>query len=320
MERLYKEAGSDLTYEEDYTRVLEIARRKAMTFDGQWVDRDDISQDAVVRVLDQSQKNGYVNISKSAKEGGRAGVVVQAVSHSIIRVNHQGEHHSSVSGRKVLSEQRKEMETKLGRGLSPREVEDLAEDVRMNLFKPGRRPAPGYHVHRVESLSTDERDEEGRITNYGTLTHEDSYPSHSSEGDTAALGRLHDRLEAGKLKDKDEREENGGLTQAQARIHLWSAYREQNPDMPNIVEVPKSQRDSAIKQVDQAGGAYEVASRWLDNEITDPQVEESFFTAWGGSWDTSHEQKIAVAEKVAQNSAYSEHLWAAALGVPAKKR
>lgn len=319
MQRIYEEAGADLSYEEDYANVLGIASRKALSYDGQWVDRDDITQDAVIRVLEQAQKRGYTDVSKEAKDGGRAGVVAQAVTHSIIRVKHQGEHHTAVSGRKRLNERRQEREASLGRNLSPAEVEDLAEDVRMNDFAPGRRPSPGYHVLRIDSLSTEERDEDGRLTNYGTLATEDEYPSHADAGDSTAIGQLADRVAAGKNTDKAERAAEGGISAAEGRKMLWNTYRSANPEIPELQPVAAQERREAQNLIEAAGGAHKVAGSWLDNEEVDPKTEAAFFAPWGSGFNTTTDQKIAVAEKIASNRDYAEHLWAAALGVTAKK-
>lgn len=318
MERLYKEAGSDLTYEQDYANALSIAGRKSRNYSSQWVDHDDISQDAIIRVLDQAQRNGYINVSKEKKDGGRAGVISQAVVHSIVRVNHQGEHHTSVSGRKVLKQRRQEKEAALGRSLTPSEVEELAEYVRMHEFPAGRRPTKGYHVHSVESLSTEERDEDGRLTNYGALTVEDQYPSEMDESDSTAIGQLADRVAAGKNSSKEEREAEGGVSVAEGRKLLWGTYRQQNPDIPELRPLSVKERNAAKRTVEEHGGAYEIAESWLDGRELPREAEEAFFSPWGSDFDTTMDQKDAVAEKIISNRSYAESLWATAAGLSVK--
>lgn len=318
MERLYEEGGSDLTYEQDYANALGIASRKARSYSSQWVDQDDITQDAIIRVLDQAQRNGYINVSKEKKDGGRAGVISQAVAHSIVRVNHQGEHHTSVSGRKVLKQRRQEKEAVLGRGMTPMEVDELAEHVRMNDFPAGRRPTKGYHVHSVESLSTEERDDDGRLTNYGALTVEDEYPSEMGERDSTAIGQLADRVAAGKTADKEERSAEGGVSAAEGRKLLWGTYRQQNPDIPELRSMSVKDRNTAQAAVEHSGGAYEVAESWLDGRPLSREAEEAFFSPWGSGFDTTMDQKDAVAEKIIANRAYAESLWATAAGIAVK--
>lgn len=309
--RRYQEAGATLTYEEDYARAFEIATRVARKYD--YVDRDDIVQDALIRVFDQAQKNNYVDVSLPKQEGGRAQVITLAVQHSVARFLNGDEHHTTHSGRRELDAQRRELEGRLGRGLTTAELEELADRVRLS-FPPGRRPRAGYHerVYQVE-LPTEAVDGAGRMQNQMPLAALDTYPSDAERAqDTTAFARQFERLHAAP--------EDGGIKVKDAKLQLWETFRDFDSSVPEIVELDAQARKAATQTLNQyEGGARGFAEDWLNGQ-NDVLAEDAFFAPFGGVFTLTTEEQVAVAERVANDEVRGNLIWAAAVEAAALVR
>lgn len=289
-------------FERSWAEVRKIAEKQARKYDPYFVDHDDMVQDAMLRLLEQSARNGG--------EVPQGGLVRTAVTHSRARLASDGEHHTANRGRQELAQAQQRLEAERGRALSAHERDALAEEVRLG-FPPGRRPPKGYqHQRSTVSIGGGERDDDhGYTVHPDVLTHQDQYPSeHTEAGDSAAFARHFERMVQDSEAHGDQQE-----VMARARRQLWRTFREDNPDIPRITQLGVGEVNTAKRAFRDAGVTpMEFAEAWLYGR-SDTALEEAFFAPFGGAQNLSVAQQQAVAQRVTRDLVRGDKLWDAAL-------
>jgi hypothetical protein len=246
---------------------------------------DDLTQDAVMAYLVASQTDRPEGVDLPV------GVIAK---RSIIRALDSGSHRSKGdhSAMRLLDASRVTRETELGRSLTPTELDELAQELRMSL-PVSHRPGAGFHrpTARTSSLNAMPEpilDE----TLFQILTSEDNV-----NPDDFADGSFGDR--AMQLKSNGD--------QVAARAMVWDAIA-QRSGAPLCITTPIGKRAAirARTNVAQVGGPLSCAQSYLKTGVT----SDDFFAPFGPIDDDA---RRAVCETLVCHEQYADDLWRIAI-------
>lgn len=196
------------------------------------------------------------------------------------------------------------LEQELGRALTEREKDDLADGIR-TAMPPKRRATIGFHrPAQVTSISASPAME----------THVEGLADENREA-------LHDHREftedsAGQVAlELAETGTRGNLVQA--RAIAWDALAQLNGS-PSILTDSVTERHASKhrKQMTISGGVLAVADRWESGTST-VEEEDALFSPFG---DLDAEEKSKVVETMNRTDKYADDLWDVALTGATRKR
>jgi hypothetical protein len=296
-----------LTREESAVMLGEIqkmAKQYGYRYDLQAADRDDVVQDTILDVLGQHKRRSAAGKDTSYLLGGAfLNTATRAVSQRALLPD---VHHTTRTGRTMFAAARAEREQELGRELSKREADELAETVRLG-FEPGRRPTAGYHrVQTPVSLETPIGDGEATLGDF--VPAPDDAPLTASK----AAGALDDIDDAdGALLDATGEARQEALKAREAareaaRGDVWGLVSGDAPQpVPNRVTDPHAVR----QRVAALGGAAAMARAW---EAGDLSLEDE--AVLFAPFDTKTARDSAeVAAVLSRYSDYADELFHAAV-------
>lgn len=224
-----------------------------------------------------------------------------------------------------------QIEQEEGRHVSGREVDAIADEIRMS-FKPGRRPEEGFHVAGNFASGRQSLDqtygEEGSGDTFGSMIAEGGAVSRTDHRDTTSERALaehespyedvHDpgAMQAPELlfaiKDPDS-----GITARDVQSSVYNVIA-QSRRLPEAKagSVPHRPALAAQKKVlSHEKGASGVAQDYLDGERN--EQTEALFTPFG---EIDDERRRSAAEFFARDSDYSDELWTAAMRTADRER
>ena len=253
-----------------------------------FVDLDDFAQDAALAFVVASRTEKGQNAPEELPANVIAKwAVIRALAHGREREN---------NAQRILTARRVERENALGRSLTPKEVEVLAEEVRLSIDSD-RRPGAGYHLSLTVAPFTDvatafhESEGEGR-------SHTPDYPWKEDvvSRDDFAEGSAGDMawsfVEAGQ--------------KSKSRALVWDAVAERS-GAPSARRgtLPKRAATRAREELREAGGAYRAARSYLDGD----EVVPALFAPFG---DIDEPERESVARLLESFPDFADDLWTAA--------
>lgn len=267
---------------EDVTRFAsQYARAR-----GQFGDRDDIVGDTIVDVLAQ-QRAGKDHIASPAFLNRATGAVSS-------RYIDPGVHHTTLTGRKRYKSVEADKVQELGRELTVREQDALADEVRLS-FPPGRRPTQGFHRKRWD-VSLDAPTREGSTSIGDTLAADENVESYSLA--TSAAAAAMDALEG----------DEPALTKAEARENAWALIIDDGPQAsPGAIADEKALR-ATTRALKEDGGAAALARDYLLGDTT-PEQNRTLFAPFGSLTQNDEER---VANTFRKHAPFADRLWASA--------
>lgn len=311
--------------EKDEQDIADSLRLTARTVNAAWMNhtavlnsREDIRQEAVIDIMSVVKKQNQL-----AEERGedpvpfvqRHGGLVRTILNSkVMLVYNQGHRHEGGNGRKRLARVKREMESSLGRELSPKEFEDLADGIRME-YPPGSRPPIGYQhntpTERSNHVIFDDTVEDELLNQFApsiSMHDPDPFADLEPEGENSAV--LWNSVEL----MQQPKDSAAHLSPKDAKLEVWDILRDSGSGVPAIVPLRESAAKSTRHFMGKSDGdAHGVAQRFLTGMSTRAE-DEALFAPFGGWSKLSMEQRDVVAEKIARNpSARGTKLWRAAL-------
>ena len=305
-------AGNTPELEQDMREALDYLPR---IVNGSWMNhdqvlnnREDIRQEAAIRLMLWAKENGKSNLVSE-----HGGMMRTMLSQEVQKVFNAGEHHTAAAGRVALQKAIIDIQSTLGITLTPKDRKELADEIRLS-FPPGRRPKVGYERHRHDEENnhsfTGDEPEPGHEDIRAYIATEDLMPwdeeereSQLAQGDSRAFGRAVDRVEL-QVESLET-----------AKQTLWEVFSESN----SLIPTPKPVAEETLRLVARSmkkhdGGPRGASQRFLDG-LSTPQEDEDLFTPFGGYGSLSEDQRDAVAEKIAANPAdRAKKIWELALG------
>lgn len=271
-------------------KIQELARVQAAKRNFDTPTYDDIVQDTVVDLLTQ-HATGKGDMSRFL-EGRFLNRATAAVTSWYLA---NGEHHTTIRGRVQLRNKTEELQQQLGRSLTQRELNDLAEEIRLS-FPAGRRPRLGYHVIQYDRSLDEVREGNGD----GWSLH-DALPAVEAEDvygtmPTMAAAAL-ESLEA-----------EGGITLEQARGRAWNLIADSS-GAPEVAAHSIKNPKPVLAAVRRAGGVAALVKAWDDDFITAEQAQ-ALFAPFGAQ---HYESREAIVRLLARHPAHAQRLWESAV-------
>ena len=259
-----------------------------------YIDADDLTQDAVL---------AYLVASATERPDGVELPVGVIAKRSIIRALDSGAHRSrgNYSAMKLLDQTRVTREAELDRPLTSRELDELAQELRMSL-PASHRPGVGFHRPNVTVVSLD-----------GATNQVNTDGDRASQIDpmmfqalTEEATVITDDFSDGTSGDRALRLKSDGH-QVAARALAWDAIAERS-GAPLCTTTPIGARAAARARssVAQAGGVLSCAQSYLKTGTT----TDDFFAPFGPIDDV---QRRAVCETLARHESYANDLWRIAI-------
>lgn len=269
-------------------------------------EREDIRQEAVIRMWEWAQKTGNRNLVRD-----HGGLARHMLNQEVLKVRNNHQHHTSAEGRQELLARIDLREEGLGRRLTPRERDELAVETRM-WFSAGQRPREDYAdpVHPEFNIEINEEPDEDDDDYRGLIAVEDSYPSEQDpEGPENAetYDRARMRLEEGAEKRLD------------AKRRIWEVMAEADDRIPQVVPLTVTQERKIRGAMGGEGTVQRVAQAHLLGQPT-PHGTDNLFVPFGGRENLTDEQQDAIAERLASGPAErGSELWTIALRAAGRK-
>lgn len=248
-------------------------------------DVDDYAQEAIAKLLEaRRSRNSKIAMGEKVERMNEQAYLTKIASEIAGQ---------SASGRArfedrragaEFSKQRDELERELGRSLTPKETDDLSNRIRMS-FPAGARPVEGFH-NRIISVSMDASfdSDEGESASrfFESAMHRQSIES----GGQFEPGSVGDEL-AQKI---DDMKEGGKKVKRAIGGEAWDAIRQ---DAPPIRTDKMSSRKGTLARnvIKNAGGAHEVAKRYLDG-MASPAEAEALFSPFISKETTSVPERM----------------------------
>lgn len=259
-----------------------------------YMDADDLTQDAVMAYLVASQTDRPEGVELPV------GVIAK---RSIIRALDAGTHRSkgNYAAVKLLDQSRVAREAKLGRDLTPNELDELAQELRMSL-PASHRPGVGFHRPNVRVFSLDSATT-SVVSNVGQMS-ETERIMFQATSDAPSI--VTDDFTDGTIGDRALRLKSDGH-QSGARSLAWDAIAEHS-GAPLCTSTPIGKRAAirARANVAQSGGPLSCARSYLETGST----TDDLFAPFGPVDDN---RRRAVCETLTRHAKYADDLWRVAI-------
>lgn len=259
-----------------------------------YMDSDDLTQDAVMAYLVASQTERPEGVELPV------GVIAK---RSIIRALDAGTHRSkgNYAAVKLLDQSCVAREAKLGRDLTPNELDELAQELRMSL-PASHRPGVDFHRQNVRVLSLDSAT--NQVNTDGDHTSQiDQFVFQATANEATVIT---DDFSNGSFGDRALRLKADGH-QIGARALAWDAIAERaGAPLCTTTTIGKRAAIRARSNVAQAGGPLSCARSYLETGVT----TDEFFAPFGPIDD---DQRRAVCETLTRHESYADDLWRIAI-------
>lgn len=211
------------------------------------------------------------------------------------RMHDGGVHHTTLKGRSDLADAITLSQEQLGRTLTQREIEELAEDVRVS-YPVGRRPAKGYHRKDV-IFSLDYASAPDGVSPLADVIPDEKFTSDYATSTAKAV----EAVEA--LND-----ETSSYSKADARKNAWNLVADKtDAPMVAVCSVKDDRQFRAL--IDEYGGPAEAARQWRSGDAGE-DVEEALFAPFG---DLDSKQMEKVSDMLVRYSQHADDLWSGAM-------
>lgn len=232
----------------------------------------------------------------NAKTGTITSAYARTIMHGLAARNFGEMSSRDITGRSVWNARRGDLEKELGRSLTTREEDDLAERVRAEIPSQNR-PRPGFHRYaQIESLSAGD-DTDGPVHQLeapGAAAFTDpSTPEEDHLGQVA--DRIEQALEDGTVNPKHIGQRPWVLLTTMARSR--EPWRPEIPAPADMSMTRKARRDAAAA-IDEAGGPRAAACAYLAGTLPDRQAD-ALFAPFG---DIDERGRDAVADFIADEA------------------
>lgn len=271
-------------------RLQELIRGQVRAKFGNSVDGDEVFS----QVMEEATK--MLRDGKMRDITSNIGKLRVIASRKAIDIAYPGQSSETRTGKIKLIQRRQELESELGRSLSPKEYEALADQIRL-AEPPKRRPKIGYHLDDETTLTLDKPIGDGSVT-FGELMEA------QEKTDTSGVWGATERAMHG-------HEGVTPLSAEQVRGEYWRFAAMSNPSVPQPVRIPQQDADRAAADAERIGIDWMVRAYEDDNIASDSA--ESLFAPFGGVQGTTDAQREAVIDVLSRNGGYSNQLWSVAL-------
>lgn len=297
-----RSAAPVATITDDSPELLESVFQTAMLIAGKTgvnlQDAEDIAQDAIVELIEIRDRNGFTN---GPNIGDNPGLVHNVVKSTALSYRADAGESRDRRARVMLRDAVQVRAAELGRELSEREVDELAESIRLS-FSPRKRPVIGFHRYSVTvSLQDVVPNRDGGSTERAdVLQARDEVNDDEFRYNNDSFGDTVEELE---LKSADE------LKDAKERI--WEIFKLTDDDLrtPQPNTVTKNRQRTLREEVRDRGGVEQLMYSFRDGSL-DAHSERIIFEPFG---DVNDREKESIAKVLMINPKQSENLWKIAL-------
>lgn len=303
----------DRADEQEARERLEMIERTARRFVRSYrmsdQTREDIVQDTAFDLLNQQKLLGLDSVSAAKL----INVAVRAVAQRHIDPNVR---HEDLTARALLKKVVAAEERRLGRELTSFEKKQHADDIRENVFEPGRRPGVDFWIENREfSIDKPVSNADGMTTTFGDLLTAEELDAPFASDDSS----LADLVDGMSIKVRDTLVDGTGaevsrLTASQVRKDAWNhlAHVSDAPQaMPGTFTKAERKAASAIVA---AGGAAELARAWQLGD-TGPAQDAALFAPFG---DLDIRAQERVVDQLLRKPEYATELWESAADIAAR--
>lgn len=294
LERINGDVGDVDVTPERFAKALELIEDHANMYAYRYQldpqSREDIVQDTVLDMLAQHKKGKVHALSELRL----VNTATRAVASRYIDPT---VHHSTLTARHLLKKTVELEEEALGRKVTDEELEFLADDLRMKVFNPRRRPAEDYWKSQ-RSFSMDFEIGEG-TTFADTLAAPDSRNSFAED--------------ESELADAVEALESKAATKTAMKQNAWNLVAAES-DTPKAVAGTASSNDSrkAVEAVrDYPGGVAALAKAWQAGTTSDKE-DRALFAGFSGA---GFEDQERIVDRLLAREEYADGLWRSSVSI-----
>lgn len=274
---------------DDARKIINTVRTASAHYTTQGLahERDDIIGETIVDVVGQ-QSRGTEHVTDQA--------FLWWATRAVTSRHHDGGvHHTTLKGRAELNRAIQVVEEDLGRQLTQRERNELAEEVRLS-YPAGRRPAVGYQNQQKQFSLDYTYGPDGEMPLSEVIADERKPADYTTS--MSAAGQAIDDLE----------NEESSYSRADARKSAWNLIAAKTEAPKVAVNSVKDDR-AFRKVVDELGGPVETARQWREGEADDT-VEAALFAPFG---DLTSKEMDKVSEVLITYPDFGSKLWDGAM-------
>ena len=205
--------------------------------------------------------------------------------------------------RRRFDQRSNELAVELGRSLTQREQQELAEEIRRS-YPENNRPHPDFHL-----------DNRSRVVGYGTDSSEiDPVRADRHYGPSSPFTALPDDDEPPPGSARARAEEilagGGRAAQLSAKSFAWSLVAERSgAPHPRPASISEYTAAKIRKSVGGAGGAVAVARAIRTGNPPPREVQEALFKPFGDDGELDEQQRGAVVDLITSHAGYGDDLW-----------